>query len=55
MAYVDEHSYEEMIWELQRFQSEMEDRCDMLEDAGRDCVSIADARRERENHYRASC
>lgn len=42
MAFADEQSYEEMIQALQKFQSEMEEQCSVMESAGQDCVDNTD-------------
>lgn len=57
MAYADEQSYEEMIEALQRFSSEAEEQCTVMESAGADCVDNTggDPAAERSNAKLQKC
>ncbi len=42
MAYADEQSYEEMISALQNFLTQTEEQCNVMKQAGTDCVDNTD-------------
>ena len=42
MAFADEQSYEEMISELQKFITDLDEQCTVMEQAGTDCVDNTD-------------
>lgn len=42
MSYADEQSYEEMISALQNFKNQVEEQCNVMEKAGKDCIDNTD-------------
>ena len=42
MAFADEQSYEEMIQALQNFKQQTQEQCQIMTNAGRDCVENTD-------------
>ena len=38
MAYIDEESYQEMITALTNFKKQIETQCEIMEQAGKDCL-----------------